>query len=124
MKIRIRGNSVRFRLTKDEVEKLCTVGSIKEETHFSTSVFSYAVNVSETENLSIDFKENKIELKISEALLGDWNLNNKIGFSHTVKAQNAEFIDLLLEKDFTCLDDRGEDESNNYPNPKATIHHG
>lgn len=119
MKIRIRGNSVRYRLTKNEVEQLCTKGSIEEITNFPNLDFAYEVKVATTEQLNIHFANNKISLEISEALLENWETNNRVGFSHTLVTSNGKTIDILLEKDFTCLEDRGEDESNNYPNPKS-----
>lgn len=41
MKIRIKGNSIRYRLTKTEVETFCKTGSYKETTNFGNSVFTY-----------------------------------------------------------------------------------
>ncbi|WP_299154182.1 hypothetical protein [uncultured Christiangramia sp.] len=119
MKIRIRGNSVRYRLTKNEVEHLCREGSIEETTNFPNLDFAYEVKVATTEQLNIDFVNNKISLQISDVLLKDWDTNNRVGFSHSVITSKGKSIDVLLEKDFTCLEDRGEDESNNYPNPKT-----
>ncbi len=119
MKIRIRGNSVRFRLTKNEVEHLCREKFIEERTNFSIQDFVYEVRVANTEQLDIHFVNNKISLEISESQLDNWDNNNRVGFSHSVTTSNGKTIDLLLEKDFTCLEDRGEDESDNYPNPKS-----
>ncbi|WP_034889678.1 DUF7009 family protein [Gillisia sp. Hel_I_29] len=122
MKIRIRGNSVRFRLTKDEVEILCRTNYIEEITNFPSIDFSYAVVVSDVKVLAIDFTNNKIFLHVPEKLIEGWYFNNKVDFSHTAPTNNNRTIDILLEKDFTCLEDRGEDESNNYPNPKSLAH--
>ncbi len=122
MKIRIRGNSVRFRLTKNEVEQLCSEKIIEEKTNFPNLDFIYSVKVSTTKNLDVDFANNKISLQISEELLQGWDTNNTVGYSHSVPTCNGKTIDILLEKDFTCLEDRGEDESNNYPNPKSLTH--
>lgn len=119
MKIRIRGNSVRFRLTKTELEQLCRERSIEERTNFTTQDFIYEVKATEIDELNIQFDSNKISLQISNALLENWDTDQRIGFSHTISTTNGKSIDLLLEKDFTCLEDRGEDESNNYPNPKT-----
>lgn len=119
MKIRIRGNSVRFRLTKNEVEQLCRERSIEERTNFATQNFIYEVKATETDELDIQFDSNKISLQISNALLENWDTNQRIGFSHAISTTNGKSIDVLLEKDFTCLEDRGEDESDNYRNPKT-----
>jgi hypothetical protein len=51
-------------------------------------------------------------------MASNWDANDKVGFENTVSLKNGKTLHLLLEKDFTCLDDRGEDESDNYPNPK------
>lgn len=122
MKIRIRGNLVRYRLTKDEVEQLCREKFIAEKTNFPNLDFSYSIRVSDTKNLEIDFANNQISLQISEELLQGWDTNNRVGYSQSVPTSNDKTIDILLEKDFTCLEDRGEDESNNYPNPKSLTH--
>jgi len=119
MKIRIRGNSVRFRLTKNEVEQLCREKSIEERTNFENLDFVYEVKVAATNHLDIHFLNNRISLKVSDSLLENWDTNDSVGFSHTLPVSNGKTIDLSLEKDFTCLEDRGEDESNNYPNPKS-----
>ena len=39
---------------------------------------------------------------------------DRIGFEN-----RYEELHLLVEKDFTCLDNVGEDQSDNYPNPLA-----
>lgn len=119
MKIRIRGNSVRYRLTRDEVEHLCREKSIEERINFSKLDLIYEVKVADTEQLDVHFSDNRITLKISDSLIENWETNNRVGFSHTLVTSNGKTIDILLEKDFTCLEDRGEDESNNYPNPKS-----
>ncbi|WP_375587860.1 DUF7009 family protein [Flagellimonas aurea] len=41
MKIRIKGNSIRFRLTQSEVKQLSETGSIIETTEFGPSKFQY-----------------------------------------------------------------------------------
>ena len=119
MKIRIRGNSVRFRLTKNEVEQLCRENFIEERTNFPHMDFVYQVKAAEVELLNIDYLNNIISLQVSNTLLENWETNDRVGFSNSVVTSQGKTIDLLLEKDFTCLEDRGEDESNNYPNPKS-----
>jgi len=113
---------VRFRLTKNEVEQLCREKFIEEKTNFPNLDFIYAVRVSATKNLEVDFANNQISLQISEELLQAWDTNNRVGYSHSLSTSNGKTLDILLEKDFTCLEDRGEDESTNYPNPKSLMH--
>jgi hypothetical protein len=119
MKIRIRGNSVRFRLTQSEVKQLCEKGFFMETTSFGENVFGYAVQLSKTEEtLSSSYENNRITLSVSEQLAKNWDLDERVGFEHTLTTKNGTKLHLLLEKDFTCLDNTLEDQSDNYPNPK------
>ena len=50
MKLRIRGDSIRLRLKRGEVDQITAGSSIVEETHFPNSVFSYRLDVCECED--------------------------------------------------------------------------
>ena len=122
MKIRILGNSLRFRLTRSEVDTLCTKGYIQDQTTFDTSVFTYAVKlVSDSEQLTAQFRSNTIALNLPKSLGNNWHRTEQVGFSETMEFKNGGALSLLVEKDFTCLDERLEDQSDNYPNPKALL---
>ena len=119
MKIRIRGNSVRFRLTKSEVQRLCGTGTVEEKTEFDGSFFYYAVKASKKhDNLHASFLDGTIILHIPITLLNNWNTNEKVGFYHTQRLNGGSGLMLTLEKDFVCMDKTAEDQSDNYPNPK------
>ena len=122
MKIRILGNSLRFRLTRSEVDTLCTKGYIEDQTTFDASVFTYAVKlVSDSEQLTAQFRSNTITLNLPKSLGNNWHRTEQVGFSETMEFKNGGALSLLVEKDFTCLDERLEDQSDNYPNPKALL---
>ena len=119
MKIRIKENSIRFRLTKSEVQKLCDEGVFEQQTKFDDSVFSYAVKASAAfKNLQAQFSNGTITLLVPNELLREWYKNEKVGFYHTQNLNNGESLSLTLEKDFVCMDETIEDQSDNYPNPK------
>ncbi len=118
MKIRIKGDSIRFRLTKTEVATLCDKGYIEETTHLGPQSFTYAVKRSAIPDMEVSFKNKTILLKISANKIYQWDKNETVGFETTVSADVKNKVHLLLEKDFVCLDERIEDQSDNYPNPK------
>ena len=120
MKIRIKGNSIRFRLTQSEVKSLTETGSIVEKTQFESQSLIYAVKKVEEQNeMTAIFAEGKIILNVPKAQLENWYSNEIVGFKNTQKLLNGNILSLLLEKDFACLDNRIEDQTDNYPNPKA-----
>lgn len=122
MKIRILGNSLRFRLTRSEVNTVCTKGYIEDQTTFDTAVFSYAVKlVTNSEQFTAQFRDNTIKLNLPKSLGNNWHLTEQVGFGTTMEFMNNGSLSLFLEKDFTCLDEQLEDQSGNYPNSKALL---
>lgn len=120
MKIRIKGNSIRYRLTRTEVETFCRTGAYKETTDFGHSMFTYVLKAKKgIDALEASFEENTITLFLSDKKLSEWATSDRIGFSNTWDLPNGKQLSLLLEKDFACLDNTIEDQSDNYPNPKS-----
>ncbi|MDF0716387.1 hypothetical protein PY092_09525 [Muricauda sp. 334s03] len=120
MKIRIKNNSIRYRLTKTEVETFCKTGVYKETTDFGHSVFTYVLKAKKgIDTLEASFEENTITLYLADKELSEWATSDKVGFNGTMDLQNGKQLSLLLEKDFACLDNTIEDQSDNYPNPKS-----
>ena len=119
MKIRIKENSVRFRLTPTEVKRFCEEGYIEKSTQFSTSTFTYGVKQKQIETLQVDFNDNTITLNVPENFAKDWNGNDVVGLEHYEDLADGSKFFLLLEKDFACLDNTHEDQSDKYPNPNA-----
>jgi hypothetical protein len=121
MKLRIKSNSLRIRLTKTEVSTLAATGYLEEQTHFADSKFVYALQkVYSGNELSAAFVGNKITMFIPGALLKDWPENNVVGFEANMPIADNKTMYLLLEKDFVCLDHTTEDQSDNYENPNKT----
>ena len=122
MKIRIRGNSIRFRLTKSEVDTFCQQGFIEATTDFGDSVFKYALKSKKgIETIDAEFKENTVILYLEQEISKNWNNSSQVGFNHSLKKENNTILNLLIEKDFVCMDESVEDQSDNYPNPKMIL---
>jgi hypothetical protein len=114
MKIRIKGNSLRYRLTKTDVAKLAEEGYVQETVDFGSQQLVYALKLIDDEPLSATYKENIITLYAPKTMISGFADEDKIGFEGT-----HGDLHLLVEKDFTCLDEVAEDQSDNYPNPLA-----
>ncbi len=114
MKIRIKGNSLRYRLTKGDVSLFSERGYIEETilVSYTDIILTYALQKDACSQLFARFKENKITLSIPASMSDEWVLTDRVGFEDD---DNGLF--LLIEKDFKCLDNVAEDQSDNYPNP-------
>lgn len=122
MKIRIRGNSVRLRLTKSEVDQFGKEGYIEESTDFGATKLTYALSKTQDADMSASFENNKINMFLPESKAQEWTSQNIVGFDHKLQLDNGTTLSLLLEKDFKCLDESTEDQSDNYDNPLLHQH--
>ncbi|QES88386.1 DUF7009 family protein [Rhizosphaericola mali] len=113
MKIRIKGNTLRLRLAQSEVEKLAKEGSVKEETAFFNKTLSYAVISADVEKLETNFDGDQISIFIPKDKATALFETKKVGFE-----EHSGPVAILIEKDFVCIDNTSEDQSDNYPNPK------
>lgn len=121
MKIRIKGNSIRLRLSKTDIAELTDEGFVMETTNFLGSVLSYSVEQnSEIDQLSASFDGRKITLQIPSGFVEDWAINDIVGFEANINTTTNNKLHLLIEKDFKCLDQTTDDQSNQYENPKKT----
>jgi hypothetical protein len=114
MKIRIKGNSLRYRLTRTDVDTFTQTGYLEEQTNFGNYTLIYAIQSSDTNTLTSTYKNNKITLLMPKAMVKEWADTERVGFEN----KTPDFF-LLVEKDFKCLDNVEEDQSDNYPNPLA-----
>lgn len=120
MKLRIKGNSLRIRLTKTEVSKLSDTGYLEEQTSFPGNRLIYALQRTEADELSATFEADKITMFIPALFTKDWPANNIIGLDAKMPLPGDDSLYLLVEKDFVCLDHTTEDQSDNYENPNKT----
>ena len=121
MKLRIKGNSVRIRLSKSEVATICNTGYLQEQTNFGSNKFTYALEgKNDGDALTASYANNKITMYIPEALIRNWAENDIVGFNASLQVDEHTTLYLLLEKDFICLDETTEDQSDNYENPNKT----
>ncbi len=121
MKIRIKENTLRYRLSKSEVAKLVEDGMIEERTEFINTVLIYTICETEKECLSADFIQNKITLYVPKKALQEWANTDEVGIDFRMPLINGKTLYLLLEKDFKCADMAvNEDQSDYFDNPQKT----
>lgn len=116
MKLRIKSNTVRLRLSQNEVTKLCNDGSVFDICHFGNNHLTFGIRDHNGEEMKAEFSGPRIVVDIPKSWVIGWDTNEKTGFEIT----DEEGLLILIEKDFQCLKPReSEDETNLYPNPQA-----
>lgn len=118
MKIRIRGNSIRLRLSKSEIDRFGAVGYLEEKTEFANGTFYYALAADKSASeLTAQLEASKITVFVPLIIQKEWTTTERVGFENKIKIASDKQLFILIEKDFVCLDHTTEDQSDNYPNP-------
>jgi hypothetical protein len=112
MKLRIKSNALRYRLTRTDVDTLAQEGYMQEQVNFAGNPLIYAIQLTDGQELTASHIDNAITLSMPRKMLEELIETDKVGFEN-----NYGGLDLLVEKDFVCLDEVAEDQSDNYPNP-------
>jgi len=120
MKIRIKGNSVRLRLTKTDIRNLGETGQVQESTSFVSNRLNYKLQQTNEAILSADFTKNTITVFIPQAMAETLVATTQIGFDGRQATGDNETLYILIEKDFQCIDHTTEDQSDMYINPNKT----
>jgi len=123
MKIRIKDNSIRFRLSATDLKTLRKKGKVESKCAFGTSqVFKYSVvsnKKGNSEFLCVDLKKNHIKIELAASDVKDWIKSDLEGFDAEMDNGTKDGLYVLIEKDWKCLKPRDEDESDLFPNPNA-----
>ena len=121
MKLRIRGNSIRLRLTQSEVARLAADGRVENVTSFGSTEFKYAVAVSRRgETMQADLGDNEITVSVPTETVAEWAGSEQAGIEGSQAVRGGE-LQILIEKDFACLKPRhGEEDADTFANPLAT----
>ena len=119
MKLRIKGNSLRIRLTRSEVDQFAVTGYLEERTVFTSNVLVYTLAAKQgIHGLEATFEGTKIILFVPAELPAIWAANEIVGYANTIETADGNQLYLLLEKDFKCIDaPPSEDQSDNFENP-------
>lgn len=122
MKLRIRDNSVRLRLTRGEVDTLRDNGIVSARTGFPGGrEFQYVIESSPASVSPGAFLSDWVmTVRLPETTVLAWATTDQVSIHGEQMLQDGEKVSILVEKDFSCLTPReDEDESDMYPHPQA-----
>ena len=123
MKLRIRGDNVRLRLKRNEVDRIAAGISIVEKTHFPNAVLTYRLDVSETDDISARFDNGSLVVSLPRSKGLDWAGTNQVSLHAEEIISGTESLSLLIEKDFSCIEPGHyrdcEDDEDTFPHPSA-----
>lgn len=121
MKLRIKGNSLRLRVTRSELARLLAGGRVEEAIHFAPgpeAVLRYALQIdpaSKTVHLHYGGRDIEVSVSLDQARV--WNEETQVGIYAALDLGSAGTLEIAIEKDFACLDGSDEDNRDTFTNP-------
>ena len=118
MKLRIKGDSIRIRVSQSEVEELASSGKVSDVINFGTTKLTYQLGITEVSEVSADYEKNIIQINLPQSMGELWITSDQVSIEEYIKLEGENVLSILIEKDFKCLTDRvNEDESDLFENP-------
>lgn len=120
MKLRLKGDTLRLRLSRTEVATLAAEGVVEDAVHVAPgAVLRYRLHADPgADALAASWQDGTLTVHLPAAWAGPWAANDEVGFEGTQDAGAGHTLALLVEKDFACLHEV-RDEPDAYPNPFA-----
>jgi hypothetical protein len=121
MKLRIRGNSVRFRLSRAEIAQLEDTGAVQDTVQFGPgNLLAYGLEVGSADSLAVSYTPDRIRVEVPAVSAEQWLQPEEVSLQGEQPLAGGGRLLILLEKDFACLTPReGDDDADSFPNPAA-----
>jgi len=119
MKLRIKGNTLRLRLTRSEVGEFVTAGRFTETVGLAPEALIYSIEKTDSDKVTARFADSKLTVSLPVSTAEEWANGEQIGVEGKQRIDNNNELHIIIEKDFACLTPRGgEDITDHYPHPK------
>jgi len=121
MKLRLLDDSIRLRLSRRDVATVDEYGAVAGQTRFPHGdAFTYVLEALPNAAAGASFADNCMVVRLPTAQIAAWAKDtDAVSLRSEVKLPGGGPLKLLVEKDFTCLTHRpDEDQSDLFSNPE------
>lgn len=122
MKIRMKENSLRLRVARSEIVRLLKDGLIRETIRFAASPeasFTWTLETGTPENAAttVRYTPGHVAVVVAPAEMQLWQQEDQVGIYTRMDASGKEPLEVIVEKDFACLDGSDSDNTDTFANP-------
>src|SRR5258708_6479055 len=121
MKLRLHANSIRLRLSRNEVEQFAEAGRVEDAVEFGEDIMlSYVLNASAHANAPhAALLGNVIHIDVPASEAQNWTRTDRVEIAGEQQIGPDKQLSILIEKDFQCLHGEDEPDPEAFPNPLA-----
>ena len=120
MKLRIKGDSIRLRVSRSELARLQVGESLAESVHLApgpAGVLQYVLAV-DPQPPGVTFRDSRILVRISSVQLARWTREEEVGI-YLSFAVDQTTLEVSIEKDFACADAPADANEDTFAHPAA-----
>ena len=122
MKLRIKGNSLRLRVSQSELAKLIQGSTIEDTIQFSPAPdakLTYALEIASSgPDVRVEYVPQCVTVVLSTQAAERWASGHDVGVYGSSET-SAGPLEVIVEKDFACLDGDPSRDKDAFPNPNA-----
>jgi hypothetical protein len=121
MKLRIRGSSIRLRLSQAEVARFTETDRVDDAIAFGPGQrLTYSLVAADVSAPTASFDVGVIVVSLPRDRARAWATGDDVSIDAKQHVAPDETLSILVEKDFACLAPRtGEDDTDAFPNPRG-----
>jgi hypothetical protein len=123
MKLRIKGDSLRLRVARSELARIQSGERVRETIHFTTAPeakLSYALEMeSQSAPVRVEYEAQEVRVILSKEQAITWSKDSEVGVYATVDIGTQGKLEVMIEKDFACLDRDEQNNEDTFANPHS-----
>jgi hypothetical protein len=121
MKLRIKDNTVRLRVSRSDLARLVETGRVDSSIHFTGRAedkWTYAIEMrSDIDSARLRYQPNQITVLLQDAETTAWAGSDRVGIYGSCRLGCGQSLEILVEKDYACLDMSDAENEDTFPNP-------
>ncbi|QEC51166.1 hypothetical protein EDD80_101362 [Anseongella ginsenosidimutans] len=117
MKIRIKNNTIRYRLDISDIENLKTCGCCEEKTQIMDNLWKFSIKSCQEKPNYVSSAPFYVEIGINATELLSILTGPAEGIQLAIPNPDGSILRITIEKDFRCLVPRGEEDARGFEHP-------
>ena len=119
MKLRIKGDALRLRVSPSEMNRLLAQGCVEETIHFGPAEdahLTYALEVGGAGGVTVRHEGARVAVLVPAAQALAWAESEEVGVYGELPLASGR-LEVAVEKDWACLDKNDADNTDTFRNP-------
>lgn len=112
---------MRLRVSRSELARLLNGDRIEETIHFTAAPeakLTYALDsMVQSAPVKVEYGSQAVTVILSEEQAHIWSSESEVGVYRVLDLGDAGLLEVIVEKDFACLDRSDEDNVDTFANP-------